>query len=143
MSEARVEALAEWYSLSAQEKREKGLPDPAAVAALLGVSAGTVRKAQSDKRVTAKVRERLDQELLYMVVELRPVLRSLAMDAEEKADTRLKAIRTVEELAGNLKKAAGATVNVVNPVTVLDDEMSDEEFMTRFREAARKRGEEE
>ena len=140
MSEARIEALAEWYALSAQEKRERGLPDPSAVSALLGVSPATVRKAQSDKRVQGKVRERLDSELLFMVVELRPVLRALAMDAAEKADVRLKAIRTVEELAGNLKKGATFNAQIVNPISEFIEDMSDEEFQDRFNKAARESG---
>lgn len=138
LTEDRLEALAEWWSLSKAEKIAHKLPDPASVAAILGVSASLVRKAQHDKRLMALVRERLDRELLYTVVEIRPVLRQMALDPEHR--DCLKAGRTIEELAGNLKSGPRLinTVNNVMPSTF--ETMTDADFASMAEDYLRDRG---
>jgi hypothetical protein len=139
LTEERLTALTEWYALSHREKAERGLPSAASVSSLLGISPARVRAAQTDKRVLAGVRDRLDTELLYMVVEWRPQLRALL--ESDKEDTRLKAGRTLEELAGNLKKAGN--VNVVNQNIVQDSSYSDAELLAKVEEVLGKRTEED
>jgi hypothetical protein len=138
VGEASIEALAEWYSLSAGEKCERGLPDPQSIASFLGLSPATVRKCQTDKRVLAQVKQKLDIELLYAVVELRPTLRAIAQDGKHKEC--LKAIRTIEELAGNLKSGPRAvvTTNVIQPTQF--EAMSDEDFAVMAEDYLKGRG---
>lgn len=88
----------------------------------------------------AKVKERLDRAILYDVVETRPVLRALAMEGGAEG---LKAIRLIEELAGNIK-AGPRVVNTVNNVTPTTfEEMSDEQFTAMADEWSKSRGEPE
>jgi hypothetical protein len=134
MTDDRAMELASWYALSAPEKKESGLPDERAVAEFLGVSTAFVRKAKEDKRVRDRVKERLDIELLYTVVELRPHLRAAASDPEHR--DFLKAVRVVEELAGNLKAKGMGNVPVnVNVMNALGFEaMDDEEIVLKARQ---------
>ena len=128
LTEERIEELAGWYGLSKQEKAEAKLPEVRELAQLLGISPALVRKAREDKRVMAQVRDRLDIELLYAVVEARPVLRKLIHDESVKPDNRIKAIRTQEELAGFLKQGPKSIVSVSNIVPTVWESLSDEEF---------------
>lgn len=76
-----------------------------------------------------------------MVVESRPVLRAIIHNEQERADTRLKAIRTVEELAGNLKKnALQVQNNIVNPVTFAEDDEHTLELIDKVIEERGRRG---
>lgn len=140
MTEDRQEALAEWYGKTQAEKVADGLPDPKAVGALLGISPATVRKAKSDKRVMARIRERLDEQLLYDVVEIRPVIKALALDPEEKPDVRLKAARTIEELAGNLKKGPLVELNKTDIHPTVWQEMTDDQVLEAVERIAQERG---
>jgi hypothetical protein len=140
LTEDRQDALAEWYGKSEAEKKASGLPDPGAVAQLLGISAATVRRAKTDKRVMGKIREQLDQQLLYDVVEIRPVIKALAMDPEGKTDVRLKAARTIEELAGNLKKGPGVEINTTNVHPTVWQDMSDDQVLEAVERIAKERG---
>ena len=131
--------MSEWYGLSKAEKIAHKLPDPASVAAILGVSVALVRKAQNDKRVMALVKERLDRELLYTVVEIRPVLRQMALDPEHREC--LKAGRTIEELAGNLKSGPRLINTVNNVLPTQFETLSDADFQVLADEYLRDRGE--
>ena len=85
-----------------------------------------MRKAKADKRVRAMVSEALEQQLVYDVVEARAVIMKIVRNEEEKGDTRLKAARTMEQMAGNLS-TGGPTVNVTNDFSQYND-MSDQEL---------------
>ena len=134
MTDERASELASWYSLPDSEKKKTGLPDERAVAEFLGVSTAFVRRAKEDKRVTARVREKLDIALLYDIVESRPLLAQVAKDPGHKEF--VKAARTLEELAGNLTRRMGApapvNVNVLNNMDFGD--MDDEEIILRARQ---------
>lgn len=137
MTEDRASELASWYALSKKEKMESGVPDERAVAEVLGTSVAFVRKAKEDDRVLAKVRAKLDLALLYDVIETRPIIKQIAHDTEEKAEARLKAARTLEELAGNLQKKFGppvaVTVNNMNSMNY--GEIPDEELILMAKDA--------
>ena len=121
----RQEALAEYWGTPEKDRAEKW-GDPNALGKLLGISAATVRKAKADKRVRAMVSEALEQQLVYDVVEARAVIMKIVRNEEEKGDTRLKAARTMEQMAGNLS-TGGPTVNVTNDFSTYEG-MSDQEL---------------
>jgi hypothetical protein len=110
------------------------------VAVLLGISAATVRKAKTDKRVMARVRERLDEQLLYDVVEIRPVIKQMALNPDEKPAERLKAARTIEELAGNLKRGPGVEINTTNVHPTVWQDMTDDQVLEAVERIAKERG---
>jgi len=140
LTEERQDALAEWYGKTQAEKIAAGLPDPGSVAQLLGISTATVRKAKKDKRIISKIREQLDRQLLYDVVEIRPVIKAMALNENEKGDTRLKAARTIEELAGNLKKTPAVELNTTNVHPTIWQEMTDDQVLDAVERIARERG---
>jgi len=140
LTEDRQEALAEWYGKTQAEKIAAGLPDPGSVGQLLGISTATVRKAKTDKRIMGRIRERLDEQLLYDVVEIRPVIKALAVNPEEKPDVRLKAARTIEELAGNLKKGPGVEINTTNVHPTVWQDMTDDQVLDAVERIAKERG---
>lgn len=137
MTDERASELSSWYALSRREKAEAGVPDERAVAEMLGTSVAFVRRAREDKRVLEQVKAKLDLALLYDIVETRPMLKKIALDEGEKADARIKAHRTMEELAGNLAKKYGApvavTVNNMNAVNY--GEIPDEELILMAKDA--------
>lgn len=124
MTEERLEALAEYYSHPEAERLERW-GDPNALGKLLGISAATVRKAKLDKRTRAQVKEILEIQMLYLVVEGRAVLERIIKSEKEKADARIKAIRTAEQLAGNLT-ANGPVVNVTNDFSTYENLTTEE-----------------
>lgn len=137
MTEERLSELSSWFALSKKEKTSVGMPDERAVAEFLGTTVAFVRKAKEDDRVLEKVRAKLDLALLYDVVETRPLLRKIALDDAQKPEMRLKAQRTLEELAGNLQKRFGPPVNVqVNTMNAVNyGEIPDEELLLMARDA--------
>jgi hypothetical protein len=123
LTENRIEALAEYWGTP--EKQRKYTPDK--VAEFLGVSVATVRRSKTDKRIKAAVKEALDSQLLYDVVEARAIVTKIMHDEKERGDTRLKAARTVEQLAGNLSGNA-PQISITNDFSSYG-ELPDDEIM--------------
>lgn len=73
------------------------------------------------------MKEILEIQMLYLVVEGRAVLERIIKNEKEKADARLKAIRTTEQLAGNLTNT-GPTVNITNDFSTFEG-LSTEELI--------------
>lgn len=113
-----MELLAEYYGHSEKERTERW-GDPGAMGKLIGVSAATVRRAKKDKRVKALVKEYLDNQLLYDVVEARAVTMHILRNEKCREDTRLKAVRTIEQLAGNLSGNA-PQINITNDFSTFE-----------------------
>lgn len=124
MTEDRLEALAEYYSHPEAERLERW-GSATELGKLLGISAATVRKAKVDKRVRAQVKEILEIQMLYLVVEGRAVLEKIIKDEKQKADARIKAVRTAEQLAGNLTNQ-GPTVNITNDFSTYENLTTEE-----------------
>jgi hypothetical protein len=103
------------------------------VAKLLGISEATVRRAKKDPRVRKLISDSLNEQLVYDVVEARAAAMKILRDQKEKADTRIKAWRTIEQMAGNLTAGTGPTINVTNDFSTYND-MPLEEIRNRLKE---------
>lgn len=120
----RIEALAEYWGKPEDQRAESVLE----FGKIWGLTAAKVREGRGDKRVVARVKEMLDTQLAYDVIEARAVTLRIMRNEKTKEDTRLKAARTIEQLAGNLS-GSGPTINVTNDFSsyenVSDDELRD------------------
>ncbi len=132
LTEERIGILADYFSRSAAERDRIPLSQLALIA---GISVASVRHAQRDKRVLAKIREQAEVEALYDGIEARAFLRGViqaAKDGRCPITEGTKAARTQLELSGDLKRG-GPAVNVVNqnvqPVALM--EISDDELLSR------------
>lgn len=124
LTEERVEALAEYWGTPASERNERW-GEPAEIGKLIGVSAATVRKARTDKRVKALVNAAFDDELLYDCVEAKSVLKRIMNNEKERSDTRQKAAGRILQMGGKLQGNA-MSVNITNDFSTYADLPTDE-----------------
>lgn len=124
----RVEALAEYWGKTDVERTESVM----GFARNWGLTAAKVREAKFDKRVMARIEEYLDTQLLYDRVEARAYVMKIMRDPKEKADTKVKAWRSLEQLAGKMN--GSPQINITNDHSTHYTEMPIEELRDRLKE---------
>ena len=137
ITEDRLDVLSSYWGRPACERSRFSISQ---IAAASGLSVARFRASQRDKRVLARIRERFESEIIYDSIEARAIMRGIMLDESNSADSRLRAGRTILELAGDLKKGGGVNVvqNTLTPVTVVDED--DETFAMRVDQVLRERG---